>query len=65
MVQMNDDEVLTSRTLWSDLVMEAAKNACNGGINLPDVLMALRTEAVKRGIEVTKVKTTREVKEPL
>lgn len=51
MVQMNDDEVLTSRTLWSNRVMKEAKKACNGGINLPAVMMALRTEAIKRGIQ--------------
>jgi heterodisulfide reductase subunit C len=51
LVQLNDEEVLCSSTLWSDQVMEAAKNTCNGGIDIPAVLMALRIEAVKRGIK--------------
>lgn len=51
LVQMNDEEVLTSRTLWSDEVLEAAKNACNSGIDLPAVLKALRREAERRGLD--------------
>jgi len=51
LIQVNDVEVLSSRTLWSDQVMKVAVSACNGGINLPKVLQALRIEAVKRGIE--------------
>lgn len=50
MVQLNDDEILTSRTLWSDHVLTAAKNACYGGINIPAVIEALRVEAIQRGI---------------
>lgn len=51
LVQVNDEEVLSSRTLWSNQVIEAAKNACNGGIDLPAVIMALRDEAKRRGID--------------
>jgi hypothetical protein len=51
LVQLNDEEVLSSNTLWSDQVLVAAKHACNGVIDLPAVLMALRMEAKKRGIK--------------
>ena len=51
MVLYNNEEVLSSRTLWSDQVLDAANNACNGGIKLREVLIALRDEAVKRGIQ--------------
>jgi heterodisulfide reductase subunit C len=50
LVVMNDEEVLTCRTLWSDQVLQASKEACNREINLNDVLLALRDEAIQRGL---------------
>lgn len=50
MVAMNDDEVLTSRTLWMDEVLEAARHACASGLNMEAVLLALRDEARRRGL---------------
>lgn len=50
LVLMNDEEVLTCRTLWSDRVLAGAGTACNGGIDLEAVLQALRQEAQRRGL---------------
>ena len=47
---MNDDEILTSRTLWSDEVLQAARNACARELDLHKILLVLRDEAVKRGL---------------
>lgn len=48
MVLFNDEEVLTSRTLWSDKMLEAASGACCNGIGLVKVILVLRTEARNR-----------------
>lgn len=51
MIILNDEEVLSSRTVWSDQVLDASRAACTGGIDMYAVLQALREEAQKRGIE--------------
>jgi heterodisulfide reductase subunit C len=50
MVVMNDEEVLTTRTLWSDQVLECAPRVCTSNLNLEAILMALRHEARRRGL---------------
>ena len=50
MVALNDEEALTCRTLWSDVVLASARNACANGIDVEAVLLALRAEARRRGI---------------
>jgi hypothetical protein len=50
MVMYDDDEVLTCRTLWSDRVLVQASRACKRGLNLHNILMALREEANQRNI---------------
>ena len=50
LILMNDEEVLTSRTVWSDDVLQAAMDACARELNLDQVLLVLREEAVKRGL---------------
>ncbi len=42
LVIMNDEEVLTSRTLWSEEVLLTAHNACARELDLEKVLLALR-----------------------
>ena len=49
MVLFNDEEVLTTRTLWSDEVIAEARYACTRGINLQAVLLELREIAQQRG----------------
>ncbi len=50
MVVMNDEEVLTTRTLWSDKVLESAQHVCASNLNLEAILLALRNEAQRRGL---------------
>jgi len=50
MVMFNDEEVLTSRTMWSDCVLTKARLACSRGIDISAVMQALRAEAQRRGL---------------
>lgn len=50
LVALNDEEILTCRTLWSDAVLEAARNACKHGLDLYKIIQILRQEAVSRGL---------------
>ena len=50
MVVMNDEEVLATRTLWSDKVLESAQHVCASNLNLEAILLALRNEARRRGL---------------
>ena len=52
MIMFDDDEILTSRTLWSDCVLSKARLACHRGINISAVMEALREEATRRGLTV-------------
>lgn len=47
---LNDDEVLTSRTLWSDEILTQARTACVRELKLEAVILALRSEAKRRGL---------------
>jgi hypothetical protein len=58
LVILNDEEVLTTRTLWSEKVLEASKRACNGEIDLEAVLLALRQEALRRGVNIDNILTS-------
>ncbi len=50
LVIMNDEDVLTSCTLWSDEVLAASINACSRELDLQKILLVLREEAIRRGI---------------
>ncbi len=50
LIIMNDEEVLTSRTVWSDEVLHAAKEACARELDLEKIMLVLREEAVRRGL---------------
>jgi len=50
LIIMNDEEVLTSRTVWSDTVLHKAKEACARELDLEKILLALREEAIRRGL---------------
>jgi heterodisulfide reductase subunit C len=52
MVMFDDEEILTSRTLWSDCVLAKARLACSRGIDISAVMHALREEATRRGLIV-------------
>jgi hypothetical protein len=50
MVIMDDDEVLTTRSLWSDEALKSAPHLCANQLNLEAVMLALRDEAKRRGV---------------
>ncbi len=50
LVIMNDEEVLTSRTVWSDEVLHSAHDACARELDLEKILLVLREEAIRRGL---------------
>jgi heterodisulfide reductase subunit C len=52
MIMFDDEEILTSKTLWSDCVLAKARLACHRGINISAVMEALRAEATLRGLMV-------------
>jgi hypothetical protein len=52
MVLWNDEEVLTSTTLWSAAVYEALPNACVQGLNLQSIVTTLREEVRRRKIRI-------------
>lgn len=50
LILMNDEEVLTARTVWSDEVLHAASEACARELDLEKILLVLREEAINRGL---------------
>ena len=50
LIILNDEEILTSRTVWSDAVLEAARYACHRTLDLSKIITALRAEAVRRDL---------------
>lgn len=48
LVLLNDEEALQCRTLWSDSVLEASLGACQRGLDLHAIMLALRDEAMRR-----------------
>ena len=48
LVLQNDEEALQSRTLWSDAVLEASRNACKRGLDLHKVITVLREQSKRR-----------------
>jgi len=51
MVLYNDDEVLISRALWCESVLEGARHVCKRGLDLQAIMLALREEALRRGLK--------------
>lgn len=47
---MDDEEALQARTLWSDPVLSASRGACNRGLDLYVIILALRDEAIQRNM---------------
>lgn len=48
LILMDDEEVLTSRTVWSDDIIARAQHACVHEFDLQQILLVLREEAVRR-----------------
>ncbi len=50
LVATNDEQVLTSTTLWSDRALEAAGQLCAASLDMAAVMLTLRDEARRRGL---------------
>jgi heterodisulfide reductase subunit C len=50
LVMQNDEEVLTSRTLWSDEALSRARMMCVSTMDVAAIMLALRAEARRRGL---------------
>lgn len=50
MIMINDVELFTCRTIWSEKVFLNSKTACRNGINFQTIISAIREEANSRGI---------------
>lgn len=46
----NDERALTCRAVWSDEVLRQTDHACANQLDIPAILLALRHEASRRGI---------------
>jgi len=53
MILENDEEVLTSKTLWSDRVLKSARTMCISTMDVAAIILALREEARQRGVAPT------------
>jgi heterodisulfide reductase subunit C len=49
LIMQDDDEVLTSRTLWSDEALKRARRMCVSTMDVAAIMLALREEARRRG----------------
>ena len=52
LVLQNDEEVLTSKTLWSDEALQRARQMCISTMDVPAIMLALREEARRTGLVV-------------
>jgi heterodisulfide reductase subunit C len=50
LVMQDDEEVLTSRTLWSDEALKRARRMCVSTMDVAAIMLALRAEAKRRGL---------------
>jgi hypothetical protein len=52
LVMQNDEEVLTSKTLWSDEALSRARQMCVSTMDVAAIMLALRAEARRRGLVI-------------
>jgi heterodisulfide reductase subunit C len=50
LIMMDDEEVLTSKTLWSDEALRRARKMCVSTMDVAAIMLALRKEAWRRGL---------------
>ncbi len=50
LIMQNDEEVLTSKTLWSDEALSRARSMCVSTMDVKAIMLALRDEARRRGL---------------
>jgi hypothetical protein len=46
----DDEDVFTCQTLWSEEVLGSIQYACQRGLDLRAVVLALRSEAIRRNL---------------
>ena len=50
LILQDDEDVLTSRTLWSEKALKRAKAMCISTMDVQKIMLALREEAQRRGL---------------
>jgi heterodisulfide reductase subunit C len=50
LVMQDDEEVLTSKTLWSDAALKRARQMCVSTMDVQQIMLVLRDEARRRGL---------------
>ena len=50
LIMQNDEEVLGSKTLWSDEALKRARQMCVSTMDVAAIMLALREEARRRGL---------------
>ena len=50
LIMQNDDEVLTSKALWSDEALKRARKMCVSTMDVAAIMLVLREEAQRRGL---------------
>jgi heterodisulfide reductase subunit C len=50
LVMQDDEDVLTSKTLWSDAALKRARRMCVSTMDVAAIMLALRAEAKRRGL---------------
>ena len=50
LVMQDDEDVLTSKTLWSDTALRRARSMCVSTMDVQKIMLALREEARRRGL---------------
>ena len=50
LIMQNDEEVLTSKTLWSDEALRRARRMCVSTMDVAAMMLALREEARQRSL---------------
>ncbi len=50
LVMQDDEEVLTSKTLWSEVALRRAKAMCVSTMDVQKIMLVLREEAKQRGL---------------
>jgi heterodisulfide reductase subunit C len=50
LVMQDDEDVLTSKTLWSDVALKRARQMCVSTMDVAAIMLSLRAEARRRGL---------------
>ena len=50
LVMQDDEDVLTSKTLWSEAALKRARAMCVSTMDVQKIMLALRDEAKRRGM---------------